>query len=166
VRDVTGTAVEPVPLMIGAGGPRMLALAVELADIVSISRNLAAGDSVHDIALDATLECTVRKVETLDRHIGDRRAEPELNILAHRVAIGPDSAVRVEREAAAAGLTVRQVLDTPQNFFASSVAEMAERLYERRAATGISYYVVRDLDMGQCRPLVAALAAAGQLTRR
>nr|WP_244320420.1 MULTISPECIES: TIGR03621 family F420-dependent LLM class oxidoreductase [Streptomyces] len=155
--EFRGLPATGVPLMMGAGGDRMLALAAASADIVSFSRSLGAGNSAHDIAVDATLGSTLRKARTLAQHLGDRRSSVELNILAIRVEISPRYRERVREVAEATGLAKSDVVDTPENFFAATAQDMADQLMERRRLTGISYYVIRDQDIDACAPVLACL---------
>ncbi len=155
--EFRGLPATGVPLMMGAGGDRMLALAAASADIVSFSRSLSAGNSARDIAVDATLDSTLRKGRTLAQHLGDRRGSVELNVLAIRVEIGSRYRERVREVADATGLPESDVVDTPENFFAATAQDMADQLTERRRLTGISYYVIRDQDIDACIPVLARL---------
>lgn len=143
------------PILIGAGGARMLALAAREADIVSVLVGMSpAGEfdlrDVRATALDA-------KVALLRASAGDRFARLELHLLVQQLAIG-DAAPQVG--AALAGrwhLTPEEVAETPYALI-GTVDSIVAQLVARRRRFGFSYYTVRDRDMAAFAPVVAALA--------
>jgi probable F420-dependent oxidoreductase len=147
-----------VPLLVGAGGERMLRLAAESADIVSFSRDMSAGSTPHEIAVDASMESIESKARTLWAHLKARAAEVELNILVTRTGIGAEAAGRLDRYVSATGVSLQTARETPEHLLASSPEELADLVHERRARTGISYYVLRAPDLNQVRRLVECLA--------
>jgi len=158
VEGCAGMAGPPVPLLIGAGGPRMLRLAASAADIVSFSRDMSAGSTPHEIAMDAALESVERKKRLLYAHTGGR--DVELNILCVRTAIGTGAQAQLDRYSAMTGVTRQTARETPEHLLAASPAELSDLLYERRARTGISYYVIRDADLDQASVIVRKLSGA------
>lgn len=147
-----------VPLLVGAGGQRMLRLAAATADIVSFSRDLSAGSTPHDIAVDASIESTEKKARALRDYLGPRADQVELNILVIRAGVGPDAVAQLEEHASAAGVSVQTARDTPEHLLAGSAEELVDLVHERRARTGISYYVLREPALDQGRLLVERLA--------
>jgi probable F420-dependent oxidoreductase len=158
VESLRGLAAPSIPLLVGAGGDRMLRLAAETADIVSMCRRMSAGSTPHEIATDASLESTERKAAAVRARLGPRAAEVELNILVVRAAIGIDARAKLDDYVAMTGVNPQTARDTPENLLASSLDEAVDVLQERRARTGISYYVFRDQDLDQARMLVERLA--------
>jgi probable F420-dependent oxidoreductase len=156
VAGCTGTAVPPVPLLVGAGGRRMLALAAATADIVSLSRDMSAGSTSPEIALDAALESVERKAGLVRALAGE--PGPELNILCVRTAVGPDARVHLDKYVATTGVSLQTARETPEHLLAASPQELSDLLQERRARTGINYYVIRDADLHQARVIVERLS--------
>ncbi|MFC8799266.1 TIGR03621 family F420-dependent LLM class oxidoreductase [Promicromonospora sp. NPDC057138] len=121
-----------VPLLIGAGGPRMLTLAAQHADTVALG-----------IPLDADATEAARRINQL-RHAlhnapeRDHRPQPELNInlMAIGDAVPRYLADKIDPTALAAAGAVSVVTGSPQ--------EMADQLRERRERLGISYVVVGE----------------------
>lgn len=146
-----------VPLLIGAGGDRMLRLAAEAADIVSLSRNMSAGSTAPEIALDASMESTEKKARILRDHLGARAAEVELNILVIRAGVGADAQTKLDHYVSQTGVSPQVARETPENLLASSTDELVDLLQARRARTGISYYVLREPDLDQARAVVERL---------
>jgi probable F420-dependent oxidoreductase len=153
-----GLAAPEIRLLVGAGGDRMLRLAAGTADIVSLSRDMSAGSTPQQIALDGSLESTERKAGAVRARLGERAALVELNILVVRAAIGVDSRAKLDDYVTTTGVTARTAAQTPENLLASTLDEAVDLIQERRARTGISYYAFRDQDLEQVRALVQRLS--------
>jgi len=149
-----------VPLLVGAGGDRMLQLAAGAADIVSFCRSMSAGSTPQEIAADASLESTEGKVRTLRTYLGARAAQVELNILVVRAGIGAQAEAQLQKYVSDTGVSDRTARQTPEHLLASGLEELVDLIEERRARAGISYYVFREKDLDQTRPLVVRLAGA------
>jgi probable F420-dependent oxidoreductase len=158
IESLKGLAAPSIPLLIGAGGDRMLRLAAQTASIISLSRRLSAGAAPNDVAADASLKSTERKAAAVRALLGPRAAEVELNILVVRAAMGIDARFKLDDYVAMTGVSPQTARETPENLLASSVDEAVHTLQERRARTGISYYVFRDQDLHPARMLVERLA--------
>ncbi|MDH6108190.1 putative F420-dependent oxidoreductase [Kitasatospora sp. MAP12-15] len=160
VDSLQGLQGPPVPLLVGAGGGRMLRLAAECADIVSFSRDLSAGSTPHQIAVDASLESTEDKARILRGHLGARAAEVELNVLVIRAGVGSDAQAKLDQYLSDTGVSPQTARETPENLLGSSIDELVDLLQERRARTGISYYVLREPDLQLARLLAARLSGS------
>ncbi|MGF1425333.1 TIGR03621 family F420-dependent LLM class oxidoreductase [Kitasatospora sp. LaBMicrA B282] len=158
IESLQGLPGPAVPLLVGAGGGRMLRLAAETADIVSFSRNLAAGSTPHEIAVDASLESTERKARVLREHLGARAAEVELNVLVVRAGLGADARAKLDHYVSDTGVSAQTARETPETLLGASVDELVDLLQERRARTGISYYVLREPDLDLARSLADRLS--------
>lgn len=158
IESFKALAAPAIPLLVGAGSGRMLRLAADSADIVSISRSMSAGSMPWEIAADASLESTERKVAAVRARLGARATEIELNILVVRAAVGVDARAKLDDYVTTTGVSLRTARETPENLLASSTDEAVDLIQERRARTGISYYVFRDQDLDQVRMLVERLA--------
>ncbi len=124
------------PLMIGAGGPRMLRFAARHADIIAINPQFTADG--QPVVADLTRGSVERKLEGLRRETGARLAQVELNIFIVDAGVtdAPRSlidAVAIRMKGAAA-----QIVDSPF-FLYGSAADLARQLLERRERFGISY---------------------------
>jgi probable F420-dependent oxidoreductase len=158
IESVKGLAAPSISLLVGAGGDRMLRLAADIADIVSLSRSMSAGSTPWEIATDASLESTERKATAVQARLGARAAEVELNILVVRAAVGIDGRPKLDDYVKTTGVSLQTARETPENLFASAPDEAVDVMQERRARTGISYYVFRDQNLDQARTLVGRLA--------
>jgi len=143
------------PLLIGGGGPRMLALAAREADIVSIfSRMLPSGGRFRDDELKAS--AVADKVAFLRHAAGDRFPHLELNILVQVVAITEDRQAELERLSAKWGIPV-DWLDSP-HILVGTTRQIADELHAYREQLGLSYFVVFERHMDAFAPVLAELA--------
>jgi len=69
------------PIVIGGGGRRVLSIAAQEADIVSVNPNLREGLGGAETAPNMIPEMTSRKVQWVREAAGDRFADLELNVL-------------------------------------------------------------------------------------
>jgi hypothetical protein len=136
----------------------MLRLAARTADIVSFSRSMSAGSTPRQIATDASLESTERKSRTLRGHLGPRSAEVELHILVIRAGVGSEAQSQLDAYTSTTGVSEPTARQTPEHLLGSDLDELVDLIEERRARTGITYYVFRDAHLDQVRPLVERLA--------
>lgn len=149
------------PLMIGAGSPRMLALAAQEADIIAlIPPALPEGGLSLAIEADA-MDLQVARIRDA---AGERLAEVELNLLLQRLVITSDreAAARATAEEWMAALggartfTAESVLDSPYLLFGTT-EEIVATLQQRRNRFGISYLTVFERYMEDFAPVVGML---------
>jgi probable F420-dependent oxidoreductase len=147
------------PLLIGGGGPRVLALAAREADIVSVlPRMLPGGGSFH--LEQASAEAFTEQVALLLQEAGARFPDLEVNVLVQQVRVTDDApAVHEELSQLWTLLAPEQVRDSPY-FLIGAATQIAETLQARRQRLGISYVVVFARDMEALAPVVAQLAGA------
>jgi probable F420-dependent oxidoreductase len=146
--------IAPPPLMIGAGGRRMLAFAAREADIVGIIPQALPGGGL-DIAEIAA--GPLEEKIALVRQAATGRVMPELNMLMQVIAVTSDARQVAEEVGARWGLGAEAVLASPAALI-GTVDEIVATLLERRARLGLSYITVFDRDMQAFAPVVARLA--------
>jgi probable F420-dependent oxidoreductase len=133
------------PVLIGGGGRRLLTLAANEADIISIMpRSRRDGSGLEDA--DASPEAFTRKVTSIRDAAGTRFSAIELNTLVQTVVITDhprDAAAPLAREYV---MEVDQVFETPLVLI-GSVDQIAEALEQRRERFGISYITVFEKDL-------------------
>lgn len=126
------------PLMIGAGGPRMLRFAARHADIVALNPQFSADG--QPVIADLTRGAVERKLERVRAEAGARLDAVELNIFI--VDAGVTDALRAGSlfDAVATRLkgAAAQIVDSPF-FLYGSTADLKRQLLERRERFGISY---------------------------
>jgi probable F420-dependent oxidoreductase len=138
---------EPPPVLVAAGGPRMLRLAAEQADIVALALRPWVGEP--ELA---------RTVELVRKTAGDRMADLELHLNVAAVAPTVD---------ALPGWVARMTGDDPQAmaagggiaFLIGTAEQIADLLRRRRAEHGISYIGVNSAFMAEFAPVIELLRA-------
>jgi probable F420-dependent oxidoreductase len=162
ITDLEGTP-KPVqrphpPLIIGGGGPKILALAAREAAIVGINANLRRGEAVNDdAARSMTPAATDEKVARLRAAAGDRFDDLELQSFVGFTHFTDDRQMLAEAMAPAFGVPPEEALGTPV-VLAGSIDEMIDELEARRARWDMSYVVIGKDVMEQFAPAVAKLA--------
>jgi probable F420-dependent oxidoreductase len=136
-------------ILVGGGGPRLLALAGRHADIVGINPSLPEGkilpSTVADLA-PARVREKVAWVRDAAAKAGRDPAQIELNALVFVTAILDDPKPLREMIAKNTGMSVDDVAGCPA-FLTGSGAEIRDRLERRREETGISYVVIQGEKM-------------------
>lgn len=141
------------PILIGAGGKRLLSVAARMADIVGIAP--PAGKE-GGIDLDVGAATVQRQVDHLKVEAGDRFDQIELQMLNQSLTITDNPADAVATLAAAWGKPEEVIADSPHVLFGTETS-IIETLLERRERYGFSNYVVRPPVMEQFAPIVANL---------
>ena len=141
----------PPRVLIGAGGPRMLALAARHADIVSV-----LGRALPDGGLDEqdwSFARFRRKVEYLMEVAQGREDHIELHLLIQAVAVTEDRDREIERLAKEWEASPDEVADSP-SVLIGSTEEIAHQVRERRRMLGFSYFTVFEEHMEAFAPVV------------
>jgi len=132
-------------LMIGGGGPRMLALAAEEADIVSIVPTNQGGRS-EPFGPERSAKAFAAKIEILRAAAGSRFDAVELHTRVF--ASSTDDAVRL--------LGVADLEESPMIMVRPTEA-MADKLLRQRDRLGISYVTVSARFLDEFAPVVERL---------
>jgi probable F420-dependent oxidoreductase len=161
VTEAAGTP-EPVtpggpPLVIGGGSKRVLTLAGEYADIVSIVPSLNAGYIGPEVAAEAVVEKYSDRVHWAREAAGERADDLELQCWTVAVQVVPNAAEVVASLAPLFDLTPEQLQAAPLALI-GTVEEITELLRKRRAELGFSYIVVHEAEMDALAPVIAELA--------
>jgi probable F420-dependent oxidoreductase len=136
------------PLLVGAGGPRMLRLAARHANIVGILPAPIKASEDTDESADRTPAAFDAKLDILRAAAGDRFAELELSAFV-TVRLTDHRRTATEELIADrgwAGTTVEAVWDMP-TVLIGSAAQIRDDLRERRERFGLSYVVTSDHDL-------------------
>lgn len=145
----------PVPIQIGAGGPRMLRLAAREADIVGLIPQFSKRGIPR--VTDATERALERKVALLRETASDRFARLELSIYcADAGIVGSGHGLP-----GSLGSAVKRALVAPVRspyLLYGTLGSLRERLERRREALGISHYAIPHHAAESMAPLVEALA--------
>jgi hypothetical protein len=132
-------------VLIGGGGRRLLTLAAQEADIISIMpRSRRDGSGLEDA--DARPDAFTRKVAWIRDAAGDRFSAIELNTLVQTVVITDHPRAVAAPLAKEYEMDIDQVFETPLVLI-GSVDQIAQTLQQRRERYGISYITVFEKDL-------------------
>ncbi len=161
VTDAPGTPVPTTPggppLVIGGGSRRVLTLAGEFADVVSIVPSLQAGYVGPEVAAESVVEKYADRVRWAREAAGERAGDLELQCWTVAVQVVPHAAEVVASLAPLFDLTPEQLRAAPLALI-GTVGEIAEQLRTRREELGFSYIVVHEAEMEALAPVIAELA--------
>ncbi len=150
---------QPLPILIGGGGRKVLTLAGREGDIIGINPNLRAGELSSDQAADTVAEQTERKIGWIKEGAGDRFDDIELQIRYFFAAVTDDRRALAEAAAPAFGITADEALGSGVALL-GTIDEICDTLVERRERWGVSYIVIGDDIADAFAPVVARLAGS------
>ena len=150
------------PILLGGGGPKALAMAGRLADIVGVHARLAEGSLGPDAAADLRAERFAEKVGWVQAAwtaAGRPAGGPELQASAYLVAITDSRPAGARATSSFAGWLAADeaaMADSPA-VLVGSVEACVERLEANRERFGLSYWNLGG-DVEAVAPIVARLA--------
>ena len=145
------------PILIGAGGKRMLGIAAREADIVGINPSLAPGAVGPEVIADMSSQAVSEKIAIVREKAGTRFNDIELNIRTFLVNVTEDGKAAREKLATGMGVDAALIHDSPFALIGSP-NELIDTLIARREKFGLSYVIVGGDDVEPFAPVVAALA--------
>ena len=135
-------------ILIGGGGPKVLAVAGRHADIVGVNPKVAGGRVTAAAMQDATAERTLEKVRWVREAAAAAGRDAnalEWNALVFVAAVTDDPKSLREVLAKNGGMSVAQVAACPL-YLTGPASEIRDVLAKRREAFGISYVVIQGGD--------------------
>ncbi|MEV4413057.1 LLM class F420-dependent oxidoreductase [Catellatospora sp. NPDC049609] len=144
------------PLIVGGTGDRVLRIAAEHADIISVAGAYQVkGAQPGTFRLGTAAEADER-VAFARAHAGDRADRIEWHALIQLVVETADRAATAAELSTRAGMSAQDVLESPF-LLLGTVDEMAAQLVRHRARYGFSYLTVHDPYLEAFAPVIAAL---------
>jgi probable F420-dependent oxidoreductase len=149
---------QPLPFLIGGGGPKILALAAQEAQIIGINANLRSGDgNSPDAAQSLTPAETDKKIAWVREAAGAKFDDLELQTLVGFVHLTDNPAQILEGIAGAFGVSVDEARLAPPCIVGTE-DDIVSSLEERRDRWQISYHVIDENFADAFAPVVARLA--------
>ena len=145
------------PVMIGGGAKRILGIAGEHADIVSINFNNSAGKIGPEGVGSGTSAGTLQKLEWIKAGAGDRFSEIEIEIAAYFTVITDHRDVVANEFAKLFNLSSSEILDHPHCLIGQT-SEVIEKIQRRREEFGINYITFGGAAIDDVAPIVEALS--------
>jgi probable F420-dependent oxidoreductase len=148
------------PIIVGGGGPKILAVAARHAQIVGINANLASGvgespDSIRSLTAVATDE----KLARLRDAAGARFDDLEIQTLTGFVHVTDDRGSIATMMAKAFGVDTDVALETPA-VLVGTVEEIVDEVQRRRDRWQMSYVVVDENFVDAFAPVVEKIAGS------
>lgn len=147
---------DPLPILIGGGGRRVLELAGRRADIVGLNPVLSNGLADPAAGASATAAATETKIGWIRDAAGDRFDDIELHTRIHLAVVTDDRHGMAEMLAAGFGLTVDEALGTP-HALCGTVDQIVADILERRERFGITSIGIGLDSLDAMAPVVEAL---------
>jgi probable F420-dependent oxidoreductase len=149
---------EGIPFVLGGGGKRMLTLAGQQGDVVSISTNNSTRTAEVGGSTQLGEEVVAEQISWVREAAGDRFDEIELHIRVFGVAVRP---TREEgAEALADQLGDPEMLLRSPFVWAGPIEAIHEQILRYREELGISYYTVSQRHADQVPALVQRVAGS------
>jgi probable F420-dependent oxidoreductase len=146
----------PIPIMIGGGGPKILAVAAQHADIVGINPKIVARSINPKSMATAAAEAFDEKLDAVRTAAGDRFDELELQIQVFVTVVTDQPREAAEKLAPAFGLPPDVLLAAPF-FQIGSVEAITEDIQAMRERWGISYVLFQSDGVRPMGPVVERL---------
>ena len=146
------------PFVIGGGGRRLLSLAAQEADIISIMPASKADGAGLDDA-DASAPSFDRKVALIKEAAGDRFPSLQLNTLVQSVVVTDNRRQAAEKMAGEWEVTIDQLLESPL-LLIGTIEQIVEQLHARRQRFGLSYITIFERDLASFAPVLERMRAA------
>ena len=144
------------PIILGGGGRRMLRLAAQEADIVSVNYKLTEGRINRALIQTGMADATDEKLGWIKEAAGDRFSEIELMATVFVANMTEERDSVAAAMAAGFGSEPQHVLETP-HFLIGTIDQMIEDLRARRDRYGISHFVLPDSAAESLAPVVERL---------
>lgn len=147
------------PILVAAGGKRMLTLAAREADIINFQTFVLTNGVVEDDPQVRSAATLAQQIELVRQAAGERFPHLELSLIlrTHITQDRGQGAAEIARLKGWSGIDPEQILAMP-SIFIGSIDQIIEEMYTRREQYGISYYMTTDKNMEVLAPIVAKLA--------
>lgn len=142
------------PLMLAAGGRRMLGFAAREVEIISVVMSTLRGGGLE---MDIDTAAVSGKIERVREAAGERFDQIELNLLLQRVVVTDDAPAAADEMSTAWETPAATLLDSPYLLFGTT-DQIVATLQQRREQLGFSYISVFDRHADALNPVVERLA--------
>jgi probable F420-dependent oxidoreductase len=154
-RSLLGGATPPT-LVMGGGGPRMLALAAREADVVSINVALRRTAPLPVSSAEVSLQAFADKVEQIGAVAAERAAHPSLQVVVHHVIVTERRNDALDRLAQQMEVSPADLARSP-HVLVGSESSIAAQLAELGEIHGIAEVAVSVAAVRDLAPVLGAL---------
>jgi probable F420-dependent oxidoreductase len=146
----------PVPLMVGGGGPRVLTLATTVAEIVAIAMQNSTGKPFPANAADTSRESFAKKAAMVEKVALEHDRHPEIAVRVMACEVTDDRRGAIERIAQTWSVEPDVVQNSPY-VLVGSPDGIVEHIQALAADFGVSYFVSSFPAAMQLGPVIARL---------
>jgi probable F420-dependent oxidoreductase len=161
ITDAPGRLVSPSPgpaWVVGGGGRKVLSVAAEHADIVSLGATLSQSGKGSAFGASAVIQEFDKRVQWVAERAGPRISDIEFQVLAQVCAVTPDAQRYASRVLTRMfGLQADDALESPLTLVGSA-AEICDKVQRLRDRLGVSYWVIPAAQMRPFADVVVQLA--------
>lgn len=145
------------PFLIGGGGPKMLDLACDEADIISINGNLATGEAGQPVFDSMRANAVDQRIAHCRERLGARASSVTMHVNAYWVGVGGTWKAVAEGVGGFIGYDAAALNETPYALYGEveQVAEKIQRIHER---WGFSYFSVPAANLRDFAPVIAKVS--------
>jgi probable F420-dependent oxidoreductase len=147
----------PPPLLIGGGGPKMLELACEEADIISINGNLATGEAGAPVFDSMRADAVSDRVSLVRQRLGARGDQVTLHVNCYWVGVGSHWKAAAEGVGGFIGYDAAALDATPYALY-GEVNQVVEKLHRLHEQWGFTYFSIPSGSLQEFAPVIAALS--------
>ncbi|MGH8927155.1 MAG: TIGR03621 family F420-dependent LLM class oxidoreductase [Acidimicrobiia bacterium] len=145
---------QPLPIFIGGGTRRLLAMAARQADIVGLQPVHRGG--VYGGGSELSSAALAERQRWVAEAAGERIELIELQMLVHAVSVTGDPREGAGKLAPRFGMTVDEALTSPY-LMVGPITKIVEDLISMRERLRLSYFTIRYLDAVAFAPVLARL---------
>jgi alkanesulfonate monooxygenase SsuD/methylene tetrahydromethanopterin reductase-like flavin-dependent oxidoreductase (luciferase family) len=146
------------PIVVGGGGPRLLSVAAQQADIISVmAKNKVDGASLEEG--EATQAAFGAKIALIRRTAGDRFRRIELNTVIQEVVVTNNRRAELDRIGRDWQVDAADMDESPR-VLVGTVHQIRDQLNVLREVLGISYITVFEKDMKAIASVMETMVAA------
>jgi len=160
---VTDLAIRPrpaqkggIPIVMGGGGPKMLALAAREANVVSVASNNAKRPRMTDPLDGFAFDKVAAQVAGVREAAGARFDSLELNCRILAVAVTDDRVAAARQLSAQMQVPAEDLLSSPFAFI-GSIDQIGAQIERQREQLAVSYYTISQRHAAPLAPLVERL---------
>jgi len=145
------------PFLIGGGGPKMLDLACEEADIISINGNLASGEAGTPVFDSMRADAVDSRIAHCKARLGARQSQVTMHINVYWVGVGGEWKAAAEGVSGFIGYDAAALDATPYALYGdvNQVVDKIQRIHER---WGFTYFSVPSANVREFAPVIAKLS--------
>lgn len=145
------------PFLIGGGGPRMLDLACDEGDIISINGNLASGEAGAPVFDSMRASAVDDRIAHCRARLGARQSQVTMHVNVYWVGVGGEWRAAAEGVTGFIGYDTDALDATPYALYGdvNQVVEKIHRIHER---WGFTYFSVPSANVLEFAPVIAKLS--------